>query len=118
MNKNEFDRLVERAVDNLPKPFTDLLANIVILVEDEPWPELANKRPDNIILGVYVGRGRAFQSSWAYGARPVEPDTIVLFQKNIEKAVTSPNEIAARIQEVLEHEIGHHFGLSDIEMYQ
>ena len=34
-----FEELVELALDGLPQPFTTLLQNVAIVIEDEPWPD-------------------------------------------------------------------------------
>ncbi len=46
------------------------------------------------------------------------PDEIVLFQKDIEKVCRTDQEIEDRVNEVLQHEIAHYFGLNDDEIYE
>jgi predicted Zn-dependent protease with MMP-like domain len=41
------------------------------------------------------------------------PDKISIFQKPIEKYCRSGDEVEATIEEVVRHEIAHHFGLDD-----
>jgi len=62
------------------------------------------------LLGLYQGvpqtrRGRG------YGL--VLPDKISIFQKPIEAQCRLGDEVEAKIEEVVRHEIAHHFGLDD-----
>ncbi len=45
------------------------------------------------------------------------PDEIVLYQKDIEKVCRTDEEIEERVNEVLQHELAHYFGLNDDEIY-
>lgn len=49
-----------------------------------------------------------------YGNTP--PDVIVLFQEPIESLGGNEEEIRDRVREVLTHEIGHYFGLSEEDL--
>jgi predicted Zn-dependent protease with MMP-like domain len=46
------------------------------------------------------------------------PDQIVIYQKDIESICRNEKEIEDKVNEVLIHEIGHYFGLSDKEIYE
>ena len=113
MERERFEALVVKAVDNLPPEFRRKLENVDIVVED--WPtgrqlrQAKLKRPE-ALLGLYQGvpqtrRGRG------YGL--VLPDKITIFQKPVEAQCRSGDEIEAKIEEVVRHEIAHHFGLDE-----
>jgi predicted Zn-dependent protease with MMP-like domain len=113
MQREKFEALVERAIDNLPLEFQQKLDNVDIVVEDWPTPgqlrQAKLKHPDQL-LGLYQGvpqtrRGRG------YGL--VLPDKISIFQKPIEAQCRFVDEIEVRIEAVVRHEIAHHFGLDD-----
>jgi predicted Zn-dependent protease with MMP-like domain len=113
MEREEFRALVEKAIDNLPPGFQRKLENVDIVVEDWPTPghlrQAKLNRPTQL-LGLYQGvpqtrRGRG------YGL--VLPDKISIFQKPIEAQCRFGDEIEAKIEEVVRHEIAHHFGLDD-----
>ena len=101
------------AIDNLPPEFQRKLENVDIVVEDWPTPRQlrqAKLSHPTQLLGLYQGvpqtrRGRG------YGL--VLPDKISIFQKPIEAQCRFGNEIGAKIEEVVRHEIAHHFGLDD-----
>ena len=118
MDRNEFERLVTRAVDSLPDEFQARLENIDLVVQD--WPnqyqstELGLKL-DKTLLGLYEGVPQTERTH--YGLVP--PDKITIFQKPIE-AICGQNdtEIAVEITRVVKHEIAHHFGISDARLDQ
>ena len=118
MNRERFERLVVEAVGSLPEEFRLRLENIDIVVEEQPTPEqlaeVGLKRGD-MLLGLYQGvpltsRGRS------YGL--VAPDIITIFQKPIESQCRNDAEIMAEVRSVVQHEIAHHFGISDARLRQ
>jgi predicted Zn-dependent protease with MMP-like domain len=113
MQREKFEALVVRAIDNLPPEFQRKLENVDIVVENWPTPrQLRQVKHSHAIqlLGLYQGvpqtrRGRR------YGL--VLPDKISIFQKPIEEQCRFSGEIEAKIGEVVRHEIAHHFGLDE-----
>ena len=113
MQRERFEALVTRAIDDLPLEFQSKLENVQVLVEDWATPNQlgrAKLSQRSQLLGLYEGvpqtrRGRA------YGL--VLPDKISIFQKPIEKQCRSEEEIEAKIGEVVRHEIAHHFGTDE-----
>jgi predicted Zn-dependent protease with MMP-like domain len=113
MQREKFEALVERAIGNLPPEFQRKLENVDIVVEN--WPtrgqlkQVKHSHPIQL-LGLYQGvpqtrRGRG------YGL--VLPDKISIFQKPIEAQCRFADEIEAKVEEVVRHEIAHHFGLDE-----
>ena len=118
MQREKFEALVARAIDNLPPEFQRKLENVDIVVENWPTPgqmrQAKHSHPTQL-LGLYQGvpqtrRGRG------YGL--VLPDKISIFQKPIEAHCRFGNEIEATIEEVVRHEIAHHFGLDERTLRQ
>lgn len=113
MQRERFEALVGRAIDDLPLEFRSKLENVQVLVEDWATPHQlgrAKLSQRSQLLGLYEGvpqtrRGRG------YGL--VLPDKISIFQKPIEKQCRSEEEIEAKIGEVVRHEIAHHFGTDE-----
>jgi len=113
MEREKFEALVARAIENLPPEFQRKLENVDIVVEEWPTPGQL-KRAKHIhptqLLGLYQGvpqtrRGRG------YGL--VLPDKISIFQKPIEAQCRFGDEIEAKVEEVVRHEIAHHFGIDE-----
>ena len=118
MNRKKFHELVETAYQKIPGKYRDKIENVVISVEDYPTQEDLEKleiRGKGLLLGLYRGTPLPQRSVWQ-GARL--PDTIVLFQKDIEKVCRSNKEIEDKVNEILQHEIAHYFGLNDDEIYE
>jgi predicted Zn-dependent protease with MMP-like domain len=66
-----------------------------------------------LLLGLYHGVPLKDRGSY-YGNVP--PDVIIIYQEPIESISSSEDEVRERIREVVRHEIGHHFGLSEKEL--
>lgn len=112
MRRAAFERLVARALDDLPPAFAERLRNVAIMVEPYPSREIAEELGADI-LGLYHGATEMEQSPIA----PYElPEVIILYQKNIEAVCLTESEIVDEIRKTVIHEVGHHFGLSDDEM--
>jgi predicted Zn-dependent protease with MMP-like domain len=112
MRRAQFDRLVSRALDDLPAQFAERLKNIVVIVEARPSREIARELGGDI-LGLYQGASEFEQSPMAAYALP---EVIVVYQQNIEAICRSEEEIIEEVRKTVIHEIGHHFGLSDEQM--
>ncbi len=108
--------LVERALMSVPDWFREKLENIEIMVEQEPPGHLLREMEigrRETLLGLYQGIPLS-KRGFYYGN--VLPDRIVLYMGPILRLGGSQEEIEARVREVVIHEIGHYFGLSDAEL--
>ena len=113
MTRNEFNRLVEEALDDIPPRFRAAMKNIAIVVEDAPSPELLAEMeiaPPDSLYGLYQGTPLT-ERSWGYGN--TLPDRVTLFQQVIEDDSEDAEDAIVCIAETLIHEIGHYFGLSE-----
>jgi predicted Zn-dependent protease with MMP-like domain len=118
LDSEKFEQIAQEEFDALPEPFRSRVENVHVVVEETDAGEKrrrARLKPGAFLLGLYEGVPLVHRGT-GYGAYPVLPDRITLFQKNIESVVTSPAEIRAKIREVLIHEIAHHFGMSEREI--
>jgi len=117
MNREEFETIAQKAFESLPPAFKDRVDNVQIVVEDYPSEEI--RRSVNAgkfsLLGLYQGIPLPHRNTW-YGTSPTVPDTIYLFQKNIEAQSRNAEELRRRIMEVLFHELGHYFGMNEKEV--
>ncbi len=118
MDRERFEGLVAKAVDSLPDEVLARMENIDVVVEE--WPtsgqlaELGLKRSETL-LGLYQGVPLTRRSRH-YGM--VVPDKITIFQRPIEARCRYDNDIVAEIRRVVQHEIAHHFGISDARLRQ
>ena len=114
MTHNEFEVLVRDALENLPQKFKDALQNVDVVIENEP--DMAAARRLRLggrgrLLGLYQGVPLKNRTHY-YGM--VMPDKITLYRKNILNACKlSGTDIRDEVQHVVQHEIAHHFGITD-----
>lgn len=118
MDRESFERLVARAVEQLPDEFLARLRNIDIVIEDYSVPAQtarAGLGRRQTLLGLYEGIPQTRRGQH-YGLVP--PDKITIFQKAIEAQCRHRDQIAPLIASVVKHEIAHHFGISDARLRQ
>lgn len=118
LDRGKFEELVVQTYARIPEKFKRKMENVEIIVEDFPSNqdlEHLDIRGRELLLGLYRGTPLPKRSIWQVVRLP---DKIVLFQRNIEKMFRSEKEIEEKVYEVLLHEIGHYFGLSDKEIYE
>lgn len=116
MERERFEQLVEKALEAIPNKFRKLIDNLAIIVEEKPKIEVYKKTgtsPLAGILGTYHGIPFKHRGPY-YGNQP--PDMIVIYQKPIEDICTTDDEIREKIREVVFHEIGHYFGMTEKEL--
>ena len=111
MTHEAFDALVRDALDALPDWTAPFLAEIAVLVEDEPEPGAA--RPGTTLLGQFRGVPITKLGGRAPGSLP---DTITLYRLPILAACASPEEVPERVLRVLGHEVGHAMGIAEAEL--
>jgi predicted Zn-dependent protease with MMP-like domain len=120
VQRERFLQLVKTELDRLPRQFRSRIHNVAVLVEDLP-PEHASwgaRRPRSLpprelLLGVYRGIPATKRSVFDL---PAGPDTIVLYQKNIEAVCSSEDEIREQVRRTVIHELGHYFGMDEDQL--
>src|SRR2546426_3165270 len=109
MKRELFERLVADALTTIPRRFRAAMANLAIVVEDEPAVELLEEmeiEPPDTLLGLYQGIPLT-ERRWDYGN--ALPDRILIFQGPLERDAADSDELVVAIGETLIHEIGHFF---------
>jgi predicted Zn-dependent protease with MMP-like domain len=81
----------------------------------ETWPSRETIRsmglpPGETLLGLYEGIPLTERTS-RYGL--VLPDRITIYQGPIEACCRGADEVRRKVRQVVMHELGHHFGISD-----
>ncbi len=115
----EFDRVLEDALAALPEPIRRYLANVAITVEEIPADHdlLAASPPlSPQSLGMFRGAPLGLKGSmdpWSHF-----PSSIVLYQRNLERAVRSREELVREIGITLVHEVGHFLGLDEEQLWE
>lgn len=116
LTRCDFERVVDEALESLPKRFADLVENVAISVEEEPTAEDLNSiddgDEDTELLGIYRGVALTDRSH----DMPLLPDEIAVFRGPINRVTHSWREAVEEIRDTVVHELGHYFGLSDDDM--
>jgi predicted Zn-dependent protease with MMP-like domain len=117
LTRAEFERVVDEALESLPKRFADLVENVVIAVEEEPTSEDLESidddpDDDSEVLGIYRGVSLPERMH----GEPLLPDEIAVFRGPINRVAHTRREAVHEVRETVIHELGHYFGLDDDEM--
>jgi predicted Zn-dependent protease with MMP-like domain len=117
MTREKFEDIAEEVFASLPRFFGEKVDNVQISVEDYPSDDVMSQMHagKTSLLGLYQGIPLTRRGT-GYGTNPTTPDKISLYQANIEAVCRSDKEIAEQIREVLFHELGHYFGMSESEI--
>ena len=110
----EFEREIERAADLLPERFRKPLDEVTTLLEDLPSDEILSESDpplDPELLGLFVGVALPDRTHFSVGGDI--PPRILLFQRNLERFATTPEELRQEIAVTLFHELGHYLGLDE-----
>jgi predicted Zn-dependent protease with MMP-like domain len=113
MTRAEFERYVKDAIATIPRRFRDAVANLAIVIEDEPPEDVLREmeiEPPDSLFGLYQGTPLT-ERTWGYGN--TLPDRITLYQGPIEDASEDEDDLIVCIGETLIHELGHYFGLDE-----
>jgi predicted Zn-dependent protease with MMP-like domain len=116
LSTDEFEKLVSKALGELPKRFRDRLENIAVVVEEAPPQEIMRElglKSPLALLGLYQGVPLKHRGIH-YGN--VLPDRIVIYQRPIEALVRTRRQLLIEVRRTVMHEIGHFFGLAESEL--
>ena len=106
--------MAEAAFSAIPQVLRDLVRGTAIVVEDAPDDEILSEMGLESpweLTGLYHGTPLTQKSMLDV---PQEPDTILLFREPILlEWIETGEDLFRLVRNVLIHEIGHHFGLSD-----
>ena len=107
IDREEFERLVVQALDDLPDDMVEGLENAVFVVEDRPEGE--------DILGLYEGVDLTQRGDYGYGELP---DRIVIYREPLLELCSSLDELVEEIHITLVHEIAHYYGIDDERLHE
>jgi predicted Zn-dependent protease with MMP-like domain len=109
--------MAETALGAIPEPLRELVRGTAIVVEDAAddatLEEMGLQNPWEL-TGLYRGVPLTQKSVLDV---PQEPDTIILYREPILlEWIETGEDLFRLVRNVLVHEIGHHFGLSDADI--
>jgi predicted Zn-dependent protease with MMP-like domain len=118
MTRAEFDREVRKAARKLPRQFRQSMDRVPVIVQDLPAESLAEGEdrdhvaPD--ILGLF--EGVPLPETQDLEGPQLRPNTIYLFQRNLERAARDREDLVEQIRITLWHELGHYLGFEEEDM--
>jgi predicted Zn-dependent protease with MMP-like domain len=110
--RQEVERVVRDAVNDLPGEFRARLANVAIVVEAWP-PGGPGAKTADLLLGLYQGTPLGQRGGDYHLA---VPDRITIYSGPILAAWHTRAEVVRELRATVVHEIGHYFGLDDDEL--
>ena len=115
---DEMEAIARQAMLSLPEPFASHLGDVVLLVEDfadEATLDAMEIEDPFDLTGIYEGIPLTERSVDHSGTLP---DRVRLFRRPIlDEWASGEDTLEHLVAHVLVHEVGHHFGLSDEDMY-
>jgi predicted Zn-dependent protease with MMP-like domain len=115
VSNSQFAQLVERALSEVPPQFAAALEEVPVEIRDRPTPEqrrTVGLAEGGLLLGLYHGAPLTRRSVEAPTISPV----IYIFQRDIELASNSEQDLVTKVRTTVLHEIGHHFGLDEDDL--
>jgi predicted Zn-dependent protease with MMP-like domain len=111
MKRQDFNKLVQQALDRIPAKFQAAMQNVAIVVEDRPGAEAAGLiDEEDDLYGLYLGIPLPDRTGQDSG---MMPDMIVLYQKPLEKDFPNRQDLIREIEITIVHEIAHYFGFDE-----
>lgn len=114
----EFEALVNKALDKIPKLYQDNLNNVAITIADEPDQAQREKlklRCDETLFGLYEGIPLTRRGA---GYNLVLPDKITIFKLPMVRYAKNREELAEQVRHTLWHEIAHFYGLNHAQIHK
>ncbi len=111
VDEENFEKIVAKAIDEIPTKYASHIKNLAFVVEDEPSLEQRHRLklgPYQSLFGLYEGVPMTKRSS---GYNLVLPDKITVFKKPIEFSVNNHKELVERVKQTIWHEVAHYYGL-------
>ena len=113
ISREEFENVVERALEMIPEMFRAQLNNITITVEDQPHQDLLREMeipPNETLFGVFTGVPLPERSATE---PPLYPDVIIIFRKPLMAACRNFEQLEEELATTVVHELAHYLGLSE-----
>ncbi|HTE55441.1 MAG TPA: metallopeptidase family protein [Kofleriaceae bacterium] len=114
ISNDEFERVAEEAMAELPSEVLDRLENVPVMIEDLPGEHLVREGYDPRLLGLFSGVALPDKSHVSNQVPVI--DAVHLFQRNLERQSTHRDHLLDEIRITVLHETAHFFGLDDDDL--
>ena len=112
LDDETIDAIVLDALGSLPEEIRPDVESTSVEVLDLPRP---HPDVDPLSLGLYLGANRLERSVEDSG---IMPPRIEIYRRNIERFADDLEHAADELRITLLHEIGHHFGLEEDDLFR
>ncbi|HPD30624.1 MAG TPA: metallopeptidase family protein [Sphaerochaeta sp.] len=116
MSDDEFELVVDEAIQSIPEGFHRYLQDIAVDIEEMPDEDTCREMgigDPRSLLGLYRGTPlteRHVEDPYRY------PERIVIYKQNIERMCKDRRRMIRQIRKTVLHEVGHHFGLDERQL--
>lgn len=112
MNNEDFEKIVSKAIDNIPEPYDSKIAEINFVVENKTTPEQRKKlglRKCDALFGLYEGVPLPSRNGAVFSK---VPDVITIFMHPMIDMFPDKQALTKQIYETVWHEVAHFYGLN------
>lgn len=113
ISEDEFAKVLEAAIAELPEVVAAAMKNVSVIVEDLPNLDMLKQRDPPMSPSAV---GLFDPEPLAPSAGPGQPVRIFLYRKNLEISCATREEMVDEISVTLLHEVGHHLGLDEDDL--
>ena len=117
VSDEQFDQMISKAMDSLPKSHIGAIKNVAIVYADEPTERQRQELKllcHQTLFGLYEGVPLARRN----GATHLPPDKITIFKRPMLAYISSLPELEEQIRHTLWHEVAHYFGLDHEQIHR
>ena len=105
IDADEFERLVQLALDEIPPQFSEAFEEVAVVIEDV-------SPPDRSLFGLYEGVPRTYGDRSGY-----PPPHVSIFRDTLTRAFGhDPDELVRQVRITVLHELGHHLGMDEDQL--
>ena len=118
VSKDRFGELVEKALSELPEPFSGFLEEVPVQIEWRPTRRLLRDLElddDELLFGIYQGAS-LMDAVEVEGRGSPRPNHILIFQEDHELVCENEDELVREVRTTVLHEIGHHLGMDEEDL--
>ncbi len=113
MDRRQFEKIVDKALEELPRWVVDAVDNLHVVVEE--WPTPSQDPESSGLLGIYEGVSLADRGIDYSGFMP---DRIVVFMGPHLELGLGRRDLLTEIRTTVLHEVAHHLGIDDDRLHE